>query len=81
MQERRRDGDGSGTGVHTGPPAFETGDEPPTPRRVAPGGWQRAFVGLALGAAAGALVALVAPRDEGPRRRVDLADRPRPYEA
>lgn len=54
--------------VHTGPPAFETGDEPPTPRRVAPGGWRRAVTGFALGAAVGAAVALVAPREEGPRR-------------
>lgn len=64
--------------VQTGPPAVETGDEPPTPRRVAPGGWRRAIVGFALGAAAGALVALVAPREEGPRRTVGPEDRPQP---
>jgi hypothetical protein len=32
-------------------------------RRVAAGGWRRAAVGLALGVAAGALVAAVTPRD------------------
>lgn len=43
-------------------------------RRVAAGGWRRAAVGIALGVAAGALVAAVTPRDgattdELPRRR------------
>jgi hypothetical protein len=37
-------------------------------------------VGLLVGAAAGALVALVVPRDEGPRRTVRPADRPEPFE-
>ncbi|MEX0835519.1 MAG: hypothetical protein WD010_05480 [Nitriliruptor sp.] len=32
-------------------------------RRVAAGGWRRAVVGIALGVAAGALVAAVSPRD------------------
>lgn len=32
-------------------------------RRVAAGGWRRAVVGIALGVAAGALTALVTPRD------------------
>jgi hypothetical protein len=32
-------------------------------RRVAPGGWRRAAVGVALGVVAGALVSLVVPRD------------------
>lgn len=32
-------------------------------RRVAAGGWRRAVVGIALGVAAGALAALVTPRD------------------
>ncbi|MEX1178406.1 MAG: hypothetical protein WEB09_08080 [Nitriliruptor sp.] len=32
-------------------------------RRVAAGGWRRAVVGVALGVAAGALVAAVTPRD------------------
>ena len=32
-------------------------------RRVAAGGWRRAVVGIALGIAAGAAVALVSPRD------------------
>lgn len=60
--------------VHTGPPAIETGDAPPTPRMVAPGGWRRALIGFALGVAVGAVAALVAPRDEGPRRTLeDLA--------
>lgn len=57
--------------VHTGPPAIETGDEPPTPRIVAHGGWRRALIGFALGAVAGAVAALVAPRDEGPRRTLE----------
>jgi hypothetical protein len=35
-------------------------------RRVAAGGWRRAAVGIALGVAAGALVALVTPRDGTP---------------
>jgi hypothetical protein len=44
-------------------------------RRVAAGGWRRAAVGLALGVAAGALVASVTSRDrlatsdDPPRRR------------
>lgn len=38
-------------------------------RRVAPGGIRRLVVGFACGVAAGALVALVLPRDDGPRRR------------
>jgi hypothetical protein len=44
-------------------------------RRVAAGGWRRAAVGIALGVAAGALVASVTPRDrrrppdDPPRRR------------
>lgn len=48
-----------------GPPAIETGDEPPTPRVVSPGGWRRALVAFVLGAAVGALVALVTPREGG----------------
>jgi hypothetical protein len=51
----------------------------PTGRHVAAGGWRRALVGLAVGAAAGVLVALVVPRDEGPRRTVRPADRPEPF--
>jgi hypothetical protein len=47
-------------------------------RPVAAGGWRRAVLGLAVGAVAGALVALVLPREEGPRRTVTAADRPRP---
>lgn len=77
---RRGDGDGPARErvpeglrerVQTGPPAIETGDAPPTPRIVAPGGWRRALIGFALGAAVGAAAALVAPRDEGPRRALD----------
>ncbi len=60
--------DGIDPEIHTGPPAIETGDEPPTPRVVAPGGWRRALIAFGLGALAGAVAALVAPRDEGPRR-------------
>jgi hypothetical protein len=52
----------------------------PASRHVAAGGWRRAVVGLVVGLAAGALVALVVPRDEGPRRTVRPADRPKPYE-
>lgn len=37
-------------------------------RQVAAGGWRRALVGLAVGLAAGALVALILPRDERPWR-------------
>ena len=37
-------------------------------RRVAPGGWRRALTGFGLGALAGVVVALVVPREEGPRR-------------
>lgn len=45
-------------------------DEPnPSPARpVAPGGWKRVLIGFAVGLAAGALIALVLPRDDGPRR-------------
>jgi hypothetical protein len=32
-------------------------------RRVAPGGWRRGLVGVALGVVAGALVSSVVPRD------------------
>jgi hypothetical protein len=52
----------------------------PATRHVAAGGWRRAVVGLLVGAAAGALVALVVPRDDAPRRTVRPADRPRPFE-
>jgi hypothetical protein len=52
----------------------------PAIRHVAAGGWRRAVVGLFVGAAAGALVALVVPRDDGPRRTVRPADRPQPFE-
>jgi hypothetical protein len=52
----------------------------PAARHVAAGGWRRAVVGLLVGAAAGALVALVVPREEGPRRTVRPADRPAPFE-
>jgi hypothetical protein len=38
-------------------------------RYVAPGGWRRALLGFAIGVLAGAVVALLLPRDDGPRRR------------
>lgn len=67
-------------GVHTGPPAVETGDESAEPeRRPAPGGWRRALTAFGLGAAAGALAALVLPR-EGARRRIGPGDRPAPFD-
>lgn len=37
-------------------------------RPVAPGGWKRIVIGFAVGLAAGAVIALVLPRDDGPRR-------------
>lgn len=37
-------------------------------RYRAPGGWRRALLGFAVGVLAGVLVALVLPRDDGPRR-------------
>jgi hypothetical protein len=45
-------------------------------RYVATGGWRRALIGLAVGVAAGAVIALVLPRDEGPRRRDLVAGLP-----
>ncbi|MCC5948617.1 MAG: hypothetical protein JJT89_09200 [Nitriliruptoraceae bacterium] len=46
----------------------------PSGRPVAAGGWRRMLIGLLLGILAGALVALVLPRDDGPRRvRPDTA--------
>ena len=33
-------------------------------RPVAPGGWKRALIGFAIGLAAGAVIALVLPRDD-----------------
>ncbi len=39
------------------------------PRHVAPGGVGRMVIGFACGLVAGAIVALVLPRDDGPRRR------------
>lgn len=37
-------------------------------RHRAPGGWKRALIGFLLGVAAGVAVALILPRDDGPRR-------------
>jgi len=48
-------------------------------RRIAAGGWRRGVIGVLIGIAAGLLAALVMPRDEGPRRRFSLADRPSPF--
>jgi hypothetical protein len=45
-------------------------------RPVAPGGWRRALIGFGIGVAAGVLVALVLPRDDGPRRRPDTTTDP-----
>jgi hypothetical protein len=43
-------------------------------RHVAPGGVRRLVIGFACGLAAGAVIALVLPRDDGPRRRtLDVA--------
>lgn len=55
---------------------MEAIDEPlRTPERhVAAGGWRRAAIGFLVGLLAGAAVALVLPRDDGPRRRVLLVD-------
>jgi hypothetical protein len=39
------------------------------PRHVAPGGVRRLIIGFACGLLAGAIIALVLPRDDGPRRR------------
>lgn len=50
--------------------------EPGPTRYVAPGGWRRALIGFLVGLLAGALVALLLPRDEGPRRRDLSATRP-----
>jgi hypothetical protein len=38
-------------------------------RYVAPGGWRRALVGFLIGLLGGTIVALLLPRDDGPRRR------------
>jgi hypothetical protein len=54
--------------------------EPPAERHVAPGGWRRVLVGFLVGLLAGVLVALLLPRDEGPRRRDLRATVPPPAE-
>ena len=46
------------------------------PRHVAPGGLRRMVIGFACGLAAGAIIALVLPRDDGPRRRSLSFDAP-----
>jgi hypothetical protein len=46
--------------------------------QVVPGGWKRVLIGFLLGILAGALVALVMPRDDGPRRRSLVLDPPVP---
>lgn len=46
----------------------------PLPRHVAPGGVRRLIIGFLCGLAAGALVAVVLPRDDGPRRRTFTFD-------
>jgi hypothetical protein len=54
-------------------------DELAHDRPVAPGGWKRVVIGLLIGLAAGAAIALAMPRDDGPRRRslLDELDRQR----
>ena len=42
-----------------------------TGHHVAPGGWRRIVAGFLVGAAVGAAVALVLPRDDGPIRVPD----------
>ena len=37
-------------------------------RSSGPSGWRRAVLGLLVGAAIGAVIGLVLPRDDGPRR-------------
>ena len=44
------------------------------PRHIAPGGVGRMVIGFACGLVAGAIVALVLPRDDGPRRRSPRLD-------
>lgn len=44
------------------------------PRHVAPGGVGRMVIGFACGLVAGVIVALVLPRDDGPRRRSSSFD-------
>lgn len=44
------------------------------PRHVAPGGVGRMVIGFACGLVAGVIVALVLPRDDGPRRRSSSLD-------
>lgn len=39
-----------------------------TEHHVAPGGWRRILAGFLIGAAVGAAIALVLPRDDGPVR-------------
>lgn len=63
-----------------GPPAVETGDEPLARRVVSPGGWRRALVAFVLGAAVGALVALVTPREGGSKRSVVTREKTSPFE-
>lgn len=63
-----------------GPPAVETGDEPLARRVISPGGWRRVLVAFVLGAAVGAVVALVTPREGGPRRMVVPGDSSAPFE-
>jgi hypothetical protein len=47
-------------------------------RRVAPSGWRRGVVGVALGVVAGALVATVIERDQAPGRYLLTSARPQP---
>ncbi len=46
----------------------EAEDTTGAPVRTAPGGWRRMVTAFAVGAAAGAVLALVLPRDDAPRR-------------
>lgn len=56
-----------------GPEPVRSGGRP-----VAAGGWRRIVLGLLLGFLVGALIALVLPRDDGPRRSRSSAPRQLP---
>ena len=45
-------------------PSSQDTDADTVPRPVAPGGWKRALIGFAVGLAAGAVIALVLPRND-----------------
>lgn len=45
----------------------------PATHHVAPGGWRRILAGFLVGAAVGAAIALLLPRDDGPVRTTPQA--------